>query len=308
MNYGGYIFLKSSLKISKIFGIYENLVVETFSSIVLVLPNVMLIIVAINQNCTSLAIGNCFGTILINICLILGLLLLVVQLKTIRKANLNRLLVMFFLLLILSVLALLNCLNVYVGIMLLLGFFLYFIKEFTKEKNQLIEKGKIKEVEILQNNNVSKGDKLIFFVEIIFELLILFCGSLLIVGSSKSLIASYNINGLVLGLTIVSLGSSLPQLWSILLSIKKKKINLALKNQINSNIFSLFLLFSILMINLKTGVILSRLDLLILVPIMLLVANILILPMLIGKRTYKWQGIILLILYAIYDIFVIFVK
>lgn len=308
---GGKHLVTTSLKISSIFNLNETLLANSVMSLISLLPQVMIIIVGMNQNCQRLVIGNYFGSILIYICLILGLSLIFTPLKVIRKSNINRLLVMSSSLLILSILAILNILNIYIGIVFFLGFMVYFVLEFTSEKQKLILKGKIDSTEEVNNNKNfgDKKDKVLFWIDTILAILLIFAGAQLIVGSFKNLVFQNNFNPLLLGLFIVSLGTTFPQLLSTILSIKKKKINLALGSTLNTiNVSILFLFSMILLMSGSYGVIILEKDLYLLIPMLLSMSTVLILPMLIYRRTFNWQGYILVISYIFYSIITILLK
>ncbi|WP_421714982.1 sodium:calcium antiporter, partial [Aeromonas media] len=73
----------------------------------------------------------------------------------------------------------------------------------------------------------------------------LIVGLVLLVGASRLLVwgavtiaQAFGISDLVIGLTIVAVGTSLPELASSLMAIKKKEHDLALGNVLGSNLFN----------------------------------------------------------------------
>ncbi|SHN08089.1 cation:H+ antiporter [Cyclobacterium lianum] len=65
-------------------------------------------------------------------------------------------------------------------------------------------------------------------------------GGHLIVTNAVSIAQSFGLSERVIGLTIVSIGTSLPELATSLAAVKKKKVDIAIGNVVGSNIFNIF--------------------------------------------------------------------
>ena len=110
----------------------------------------------------------------------------------------------------------------------------------------------------------------------------------------------------VIALLFVALGTSLPELVTTLTSLKKGRASLGVGNVIGANVFNLVLVsgvavslapFDVPVENelLNTG---KNLSLVFDIPVMLLVMSLMIFPALLGKKLSRWQGILLLSIYA----------
>ena len=73
---------------------------------------------------------------------------------------------------------------------------------------------------------------------LISGLLVLVASSRLLVWGAVTIAQAFGISDLVIGLTIVAVGTSLPELASSLMAIKKKEHDLALGNVLGSNLFN----------------------------------------------------------------------
>lgn len=304
---GGDIIVDVCTKISDITGINDVLIGSTIVSLATTMPELTITILGMSQNSSGLVIGNGFGTILVNMCVVLGLALCSISLKRVGKQTLSKLIFMVIMVIVLSVFAILKLLNVFVGIIFLLVFLFYFIKTFIDIKNDLIKSNKIENVNSLKKVHATVKDKILFILKFIVGTLIIFSGAQIIINSTNSLSQLLNISSTFIGLTFVAIGTSLPELVTTIASIKKRRLNLALGNIIGSNIINLTLLFSMAMImSGAEGIALSLNNIITLLPAVIISSLILSLPIFINKRTYKWQGYLLLSLYAIYCIIIIF--
>ena len=108
----------------------------------------------------------------------------------------------------------------------------------------------------------------------------------------------------VIALTFVALGTSLPELVTAITSLAKGHGALSVGNIIGANLFNLVLVsgisIAIMPFDLPSSKMIMGLNssLLIDLPLMAVVMLIMILPALIKGKLYRWQGILLLLLYA----------
>ena len=113
----------------------------------------------------------------------------------------------------------------------------------------------------------------------------------------------------VIALTFVALGTSLPELVTTITSLKKGHASLGIGNVIGANIFNLVLVsgasvalapFEVPVGNLLFGI---NSSLVLDIPLMLGVMALLTVPALLSKKLHRWQGIVLLGIYAAFCIF-----
>ena len=129
-----------------------------------------------------------------------------------------------------------------------------------------------------------------------FALLLITAGAKLMVDTVVWSAAKMGVNPLMISLTVVAIGTSLPELAVTISGILKKRNDIALGNIIGSGIYNIVLILgSCAVINPLTGDL--RNSLLAMV-IMNVVTLLLFLFMLRGTRLYRWQGVCFLILYA----------
>ena len=114
----------------------------------------------------------------------------------------------------------------------------------------------------------------------------------------------FGVSQKVIGLTIVALGTSLPELVTAVTALLKGHGSLSLGNIIGANLFNLVLVsgvavtlnpFDVPVSGLVSGI---NSSLIIDIPVMLGVMLILTVPTLLKEKLSRWQGILLLLIYA----------
>ena len=134
-------------------------------------------------------------------------------------------------------------------------------------------------------------------------------GGTMVVGSAKNIASALGMSEAIIGLTIVAVGTSLPELVTSAVASIKKENDIAIGNVIGSNIFNVIFILGVSssISNLKISqtvsyeVSESLIDLLV-----LLLSGILVLLIsLFGKNIKKWQGVIFVLLYIGYVAYLI---
>ncbi len=135
-------------------------------------------------------------------------------------------------------------------------------------------------------------------------------GARFLVDNGTKIAAALGVPDSVIGLTMVALGTSLPELITAITSLVKGHGSLSLGNVIGANLFNIVLVsgaaisispFAIPAEKTIAGGINS--SLVIDIPIMLAVMSILCLPTLIKGKLRRWQGILLLCIYAAFTVY-----
>lgn len=134
---------------------------------------------------------------------------------------------------------------------------------------------------------------------ILLGLVMLVLGGRLIVTHAVKLAQIIGLSERVIALTIVSIGTSLPELATSLIAVKKKNVDLAIGNVVGSNIFNVFFILGIssVITSVPVGVD-NQFDL----GVNLLIGFLLFLFIFTGKerKLDRWEGIIFLTGYLFY--------
>ena len=300
---GGDWFVDAATGIAKRFHLPELLIGATVVSIGTTLPEVMTSAMGAMSGAGAIAYGNAIGSIICNTALIAALTIAIKP----GKANKKTLIfpVVFF-----FVLAAFYAFNAYVfkgferwsGIVLLVAFVIYMIVNVINMKKNP-EEVEIEEIETEAESDENKGNLLKDLLFLVIGAAVIAVGAYLLVESATDIAHQLGVPESVIGLTVVAIGTSLPELVTAITSLVKGHGSLSLGNIIGANIFNLVLVsgvaitinpFSIPMNSMLFG---QNASLVLDLPVMFLVMGIMTLPALFKGKLRRWQGISMLAIY-----------
>lgn len=126
-------------------------------------------------------------------------------------------------------------------------------------------------------------------------------GGKLVVNSASGIAKQFGMSDNLIGLTIVALGTSLPELVTSVVAAKKNEMDMALGNVIGSNVFNiLFVLGVASAISPISFIKENIIDTIILIAMSLLV----LLFCIPKKKIVRWQGAVMLLLYSGYVVYI----
>ena len=289
---GGDRLVDAAVAIAKKLGIPQIVVGATIVSLGTTLPEILVSTTAAFDGSAAIAAGNAFGSIICSTALIAGLTQTIRPSKKVEFVSIAWRGGFFFGVLILM--------NVYgyisgafqrpAGVMLLLLFAVYAylnIKRSAKEGGDEEEEEEDKEVSI---------PKQLIVLAVCAALLYL--GANLLVDNGIFIAQTLGVPERVIAVTFIALGISLPELVTSVMSLVKGYGNVGLGNVIGANILNLLLVIGIP--SAVAGIPLERSTVTVDMPLACLVMAVLIVPILIRKKSSRAQGIVLLGIYAVY--------
>ncbi len=184
----------------------------------------------------SISLGNVVGSNIANIALILGLAAIIKPLDVHTNVIMREIPIMIGISLLLVLLLLDGELGFTDGLIFVAGLFIYiFINVIMalKEKNPEV------------NSEFKEGlkSKLGIPLSIVFMiggLGLLIIGADLFVQSAVAIAKKFDVSDAVIGLTIVAIGTSLPELITSIVASYKKEADIAIGNVVGSNVFNIF--------------------------------------------------------------------
>lgn len=127
----------------------------------------------------------------------------------------------------------------------------------------------------------------------------LILGGKLIVDNAVELAINFGLSERVIGLTIVSIGTSMPELATSVAAVRKKKLDIAIGNVVGSNIFNIFFILGVSAIILPVPISEPNFT-----DIWMNILGGLLLFVFIftgkGRRLERWEGVLMLGLYVAY--------
>lgn len=246
---GADFLVKSATSIAKKFGLSEMLIGLTVVAVGTSLPEIFITITSAIEGHSDLIIGNAIGSSICNFLLVIGMTSLVKPVKFDKRIIKVHLPISFITTILLLFLANTDKLGEaqtitrMQGMVLILYtavYIIYTIYEEKKLKNEKIDEEIIKEVKSKETNSIST-----IIVYMILGIVGLKVGSDLVVDNVIWIATILGLSEKFIGMTIVAVGTALPEMITGILAARKDETDLLLGNITGSNILNLCLLIGI---------------------------------------------------------------
>ena len=215
--------------LAKKYGISDIVIGLTVVAFGTSMPEFVVNMVAVGQGNTEIAITNVLGSNIINTFVILGVTALICSISSQRQSR--RFDIPWSALGALLVLAIVSCFGFMpriTGAILLVFFAFYLWQTFKHAKTSNSD----------ENYTPMSPKKSLLLI--VVGLLLLVVGGEVIVKSATNIAQSLGVSDAIIGLTVVALGTSLPELATSCMAAMKGNCDIALGNVIGSNIFNIF--------------------------------------------------------------------
>ena len=304
---GGDWFVDAATGIAKRFHLPELLIGATVVSIGTTLPEVMTSAIGAASGSSAVAYGNAIGSIICNTSLIAALTIAIKPAKADKKSLIFP--VCFF-----FGAAVFYAFNAYVfgkfdlwmGIVLLIGFVVYMVMNVINMKKNPAEEEHEENLEISEGEENAKGGLVKDIVMLVVSAAVIAVGAKLLVEGATKIAHDLGVPETIISLTIVALGTSLPELVTAVTALMKGHGALSLGNIIGANIFNLVLVSgAAITINpfpVPVGATFLGLNasLVFDIPLVFAVMAVMTIPTIFAGKLRRWQGVTLLSLYAAY--------
>lgn len=296
---GADIFIDCTVKIGRKTGISELILGATIVSFATTLPELTVSVFASIDNYTTMSLGNAVGSIICNTGLILGLVVIISPFKVDKNMFSSKSIILLISVLTLMVLGANGSISRGDGFILivLLIVFMYSNIKSVSGKNRINSPNNMQS-NSCDNIKSSKHENLKVGVLFVLGLIMMVVGSKLLVDNGVKIANSIGVPQGIISLTVIALGTSLPELVSSLTAIKKQHHGISVGNILGANILNIVSVIGISSL-INDLPILSqnmRIDF----EFMTIILLILILPTIKSGKLYRVQGLLLLSSYIIY--------
>lgn len=236
LTYGGNYLVKGSVAIARRFSISPLFIGMTIVAFGTSAPELLVSVEAALRNSSDISMGNVIGSNIVNIGLILGLSSFVMPIA-VKKASVKRdapMLVFFSLLLVLFSYTG-NVISRTEGIILFALLVFFICMSLKLSKNEFVEDG----------NNEKDMKVWVSLFMIVISCLALSLGADFLINGATGIARKFNISEKIIGLTVVAIGTSLPELAASVAAICKKEMDISIGNIIGSNIFNILCVLGI---------------------------------------------------------------
>lgn len=305
---GADIFVDGASKVAKKFGIPAVIVGLTIVSIGTSAPELAVSIIASLKGANEITMGNILGSNIFNTLMVLGItsiiMPIVIKKSTIRKDFLVSIIVAILLL----VLTFGNIIwggNPQIsrlsGIILLILCVAYILSLIIATKNSNKLDNNIENEEPKEEINI-----LTCIIKILVGIIGVVFGGQMVVNSATAIATAFGMSQKLIGLTIVAVGTSLPELVTSMMAAIKGENDIALGNVLGSNIFNMLLILgtastiSPIAVAPQLGI-----DLIFLIVVTLILGAFIFTGKNGESKLSKKEGIILVLIYVAYVVYII---
>jgi len=286
----------------------------TFVTIATAIPEVFVSVIAVIGGNYGIAVGNVIGGMTANIALVLAISMIFLPTSEVsKKEAIVKSLFMIFAFILVFLFSL-DLRITWIEGAILIFFFVAFImysviksKKASKKNKTTSRQEFTKACEASTSSSLTKTERRKIWNEIaigfLFGQVLIVMGAFVLVSNAERLADIMGISETVIGLTLMAFGASAPELTTVIASIRKKSGDMALGNILGSNIINSTLLLGILVMTSYTregALPIAQITMIIGIPLLIGVSLLATLPMLLRGKTYRWQGIILVSIYALY--------
>ena len=240
---GADLLVKGSSNIAQKFHIPEMVIGLTIVAIGTSMPELVITISSANHNATELIIGNAIGSNLCNLLLIMGIISILRPINIDKETRFIHLPVALISTIVILGLGMgilgspQNVINKTDGLILVVLYLLYFLYPIVIEVKDIMTSVKENKKKRIKTKNILSS-----IVFIILGVILLKNGGDLVVDTATEIALKYGISESVIGLTIIAIGTALPELITSIIAVIKKEDDLAMGNLIGSCILNSFLI------------------------------------------------------------------
>ncbi len=293
---GGDFFVDAATWIAEVAGIPKFIIGATIVSLATTLPEIIVSLLSASQGKVDMAAGNAIGSVTVNIGIIMGISILfmpsVVKMSDFR----NKALLMAAGCMVLLVFSLGGELTLPACAVSMLIFLLFMADNIRSAK--------------LAQQNVTeekpKSDKRTTIVNIIKFILGtagIAGGAQLLVDNASILARLAGVPERIIAVTIVAIGTSLPELVTTITAISKKQSSLSIGNIVGANVIDLALILPLCAFISGGSLPVSQATYSFDLPVCLGIIAIAIIPVFIKKKFMRWQGVALVCGYLAYIVY-----
>lgn len=239
---GGEALLRGSVSLARSFNISKLLISAVIIGFGTSMPELTVSVGAALKDSPDIALGNVIGSNIANILLIIGVSALICPILITDKAIRKDVLAMLLSGIMLAVLMWFDALNFSSGLAFLVVLAAYIFWSFAEDRKR---QNKIHE-HMEEDSDPQKPYKPAIALCIsIIGLVSLIGGANLLVDGAVSIARGYGISEAIIGLTLVAVGTSLPELATAIIASVKKHGDVVLGNILGSNIFNILAILGI---------------------------------------------------------------
>ena len=296
---GGDFFVDAASWMAEASGIPKLIVGATVVSFATTLPELLVSIFAAldARAAEALSPGSGIGSVTANLGLIMGIALVAIPMAIRRKDYMLKMILM------LVAAAVTVCFSLFdngVGVVASILLIIIFVIAMYDNIHEAVVavKGGAKGQQL--DEPVTKKAVITNVVKFLIGAVGTVAGAQLLVDNGSALASMCGVSDRVISVTIIAIGTSLPELVTTLTAIAKKQGSLSAGNIIGANIIDLTLILPVCALIYGSKLPASPTVAMVDIPACLIIGILSVVPTLITKKFSRWQGVLMLAAYAVY--------
>ncbi|MBC8631429.1 calcium/sodium antiporter [[Eubacterium] tenue] len=291
---GADIFIESTISVAKKTNIPEIVLGATIVSLATTFPELTVSAFASIQGHTTMSLGNAIGSIICNTGLALGLVAMIKPFNVDKKIFNSKAILLIISVIVLIILGMDKTIG-RMDAMALIGLLvIYMINNYNS-----IPKTGSRRTSNATNIEYSKSSDMIkLVVMFVIGITMMIIGSRLLVNNGIKIAEVLGVPQAVISLTVIALGTSLPELVSCLTAIRKSHNAISVGNILGANILNIVSVIGLS--SFINDIPILKQTSMVDFPFMILLLLILIIPTFIKQKIYRFQGLLMILTYIIY--------
>ena len=293
---GGDFFVDAASWIAEKSGIPKVIIGATIVSLATTMPELLVSVMAALDGKVDMSIGNAVGSVTANIGLIMAIGLICMP-GVIKRSNyLVKSILMLAAAALITVCGITGSVSLPISVLLMIVFAIFMYENLHEvRKNVSAMKYDSEKEEPASRKTVA-----LTVAKFVVGALFIVIGSQLLVDNGSTLARLAGVPERVIGVTLIAVGTSLPELITTITAIAKKQSSLSIGNIFGANIIDLTLIMPLSALISGKALPVSQTLAMIDLPICLVVGLIAVVPAMIRSKFSRSQGIALLAVYAVY--------
>ncbi len=295
--FGGNFLVDGATSIAKKYKVPNMVIGLTIVAFGTSTPELIVNVISSLKGANQIAMGNIIGSNILNIGIILGLTTIIKEIVVKRNTTWKEIpltilsaIVVFFLANDKLIDGAKEGIVTRIDGLILLMFFIIFLSyTFSLVKNDTVEESE-------EEYKIFTLKKSVLYI--LGGLVLLMVGGQLIVENAVSLARGFGISERIIGLTIVSLGTSLPELTTSIIAALKGNTDIAIGNITGSNLFNVFWILGVSAIICPIPLGNSQVDLIVNIVMSVLLFTFVFTGK--GRKIVRWEGILFVLTYGAY--------
>ncbi|MGM9664704.1 MAG: calcium/sodium antiporter [Eubacteriales bacterium] len=253
--------------------------------------------IAASQDKVGMAIGNGIGSVICNTAMILAISVIFMPIAVKRKDFAPKSILLIAAVVALFLFSMSGSFSLSGALVLILIFALYIAENIRSAKNNVSENDD-------ERPSADKRSVILNILRVVIGAAGIVVGSQLLVNNGSKIAASWGVSEAIIGVTIVAIGTSLPELVTAVTAVVKKQASMSVGNVIGANVIDTTLILSVCSFVYGGNLPVSLQNIYLDFPVAIIVSLIAAVPTIICKKFNRWQGILMLAIYIAYLIIV----